>query len=195
MTKRDTRYEVGYGKPPKHTRFKPGSSGNPLGRPHRSKNLKTIVAEELNQAITIRVGEKSQRITKRQAMIKRAVHKALEGDDRALRLVLGLDQHLFPEGNEPETEALRNRRIWESAEEERALLLEVTGNIEIVKKFSRLSHERLLRSEARLFYEDPGHRKKRQPIPPPAELLAEDDRHQPDSEDPEPRDGSESEAE
>ena len=29
--KRD--YEIGYGKPPKQTRFKPGQSGNPRGRP------------------------------------------------------------------------------------------------------------------------------------------------------------------
>ena len=26
-------YEVGYGKPPKHTQFKKGQSGNPKGRP------------------------------------------------------------------------------------------------------------------------------------------------------------------
>jgi hypothetical protein len=26
-------YEVGYGKPPRHTRFKSGQSGNPRGRP------------------------------------------------------------------------------------------------------------------------------------------------------------------
>lgn len=29
----DTGYEVGYGKPPKSTRFKKGQSGNPGGRP------------------------------------------------------------------------------------------------------------------------------------------------------------------
>ena len=32
-------YEVGYGKPPHHTRFKPGVSGNPRGRPKDAKNL------------------------------------------------------------------------------------------------------------------------------------------------------------
>ena len=31
-------YEVGNGKPPEHSRFKPGQSGNPRGRPKGAKN-------------------------------------------------------------------------------------------------------------------------------------------------------------
>jgi hypothetical protein len=34
--KRSNSYEVGYGKPPKDTQFKKGSSGNPKGRPRKT---------------------------------------------------------------------------------------------------------------------------------------------------------------
>ncbi|WP_345821102.1 DUF5681 domain-containing protein [Methylobacterium fujisawaense] len=38
----DEDYEVGYRKPPRHTQFKPGTSGNRRGRPRRSKNIDTL---------------------------------------------------------------------------------------------------------------------------------------------------------
>ena len=41
-------YEVGYRRPPRHSRFKPGQSGNPRGRPNRSKNINTLMQEELD---------------------------------------------------------------------------------------------------------------------------------------------------
>ena len=44
-------YEVGYGKPPRHTRFEPGRSGNPRGRPSRSKNLSTLLSEALSEPV------------------------------------------------------------------------------------------------------------------------------------------------
>ena len=46
-------YEVGYKKPPQHTRFKPGQSGNRHGRPAGSKNLATIVREALDAKVVV----------------------------------------------------------------------------------------------------------------------------------------------
>jgi hypothetical protein len=42
-------YEVGYRRPPKHTRFKPGQSGNPLGRPKIGPSLKADLDLELRE--------------------------------------------------------------------------------------------------------------------------------------------------
>ena len=46
-------YEVGYGKPPRHTRFVKGQSGNPRGRPPGAKNLKTLLNKALNELVVV----------------------------------------------------------------------------------------------------------------------------------------------
>ena len=46
-------YEIGYGRPPKSTRFKPGQSGNPKGRKKGSKNTYSILRDILNQKVTV----------------------------------------------------------------------------------------------------------------------------------------------
>ena len=61
-------YEVGYGKPPKHSRFRPGKSGNPKGRPKGSKNkaqsplaerMKDIIIDEAYRDISVRDGDRT----------------------------------------------------------------------------------------------------------------------------------------
>lgn len=54
-------YEVGYRKPPRHTRFRKGQSGNPKGRPKGAKNLKTELEEELQEKIVVREGRPERR--------------------------------------------------------------------------------------------------------------------------------------
>ena len=54
--------EVGYKKPPKKTRFKPGRSGNPKGRPKGCKNMRTIVKDILDRNVTIRENGRTRRV-------------------------------------------------------------------------------------------------------------------------------------
>ncbi len=93
--------KVGYRKPPAKTRFKPGQSGNPNGRPKGSVNLKTDLRSELSEKIRIREGERSLKVSKQRAMLKALVAKALKGDARAANVVLTLVGKLF----EPEAVA------------------------------------------------------------------------------------------
>jgi Family of unknown function (DUF5681) len=84
----DDGYEVGYGRPPKHSQFKPGRSGNPKGRPPKSKNVDTLIKSELDATVTIKEGGRELRITKREAIVKQFVNSALKGDPRKLLLML-----------------------------------------------------------------------------------------------------------
>jgi hypothetical protein len=77
-------YSVGYGKPPAHTRFTSGKSGNPKGRPKRIRNLRTVVEDTLNERITIREGERSRTVTKRDALVLTLLNGALKSDARSV---------------------------------------------------------------------------------------------------------------
>ena len=88
--KRD--YSVGYGRPPRHTRFEKGRSGNPKGRPSGAKNLSTLFIEALNETVIIAENGGRRKISKRQAIVKQIVNKAAKGDWRCTKLLLELPQ-------------------------------------------------------------------------------------------------------
>lgn len=85
-------YEVGYSKPPKETQFKPGTSGNPAGRPKGVKNLATDLVDELGEKVKVTEGSKQVTITKQRAMVKSLMAKALSGDVRAVETFIKLIQ-------------------------------------------------------------------------------------------------------
>jgi uncharacterized protein DUF5681 len=81
-------YKVGYKKPPEHSRFQKGQSGNKNGRPKGTKNLKTDLVEVLREKITIRQGERTMKVTKQRGFVLSLVAKALKGDSRASNVLL-----------------------------------------------------------------------------------------------------------
>lgn len=90
-----TNYEVSYGKPPTETRFRPGESGNPRGRPKGAKNkipglneerLKRIVLEEAYRTIKVRDGDRSVTVPIAQAVVRSLAVNAARGQHRAQRL-------------------------------------------------------------------------------------------------------------
>ena len=79
---------VGYKRPPEHTRFKPGQSGNPSGRPKGSQNLRTIFEKILKEEVSLREGNEVRKVTKAEALMRGLVVGALKGDQRNLGTLL-----------------------------------------------------------------------------------------------------------
>ena len=100
----DPDYEVGYGKPPVHTRFKPGQSGNPLGRPKGARSrephlpepneerLKRIILEEAYRPLTVRDGDRYGKIPTIRAILRSVALKAAQGNQRSQQMFTDLVQ-------------------------------------------------------------------------------------------------------
>jgi len=84
----DPPYEVGYGKPPRATQFRPGQSGNGKGRPKGSKNFGKLIDEELAERISVTENGKRRKIMKKQAIAKRIDNQAVSGDLKAIVHIL-----------------------------------------------------------------------------------------------------------
>lgn len=79
---------IGYGKPPKKSQFKPGKSGNPKGRPKGAISLKTALQCELETKLVVKEQGKTRKMSKLEALAKRLVTDALNGNPRALAELL-----------------------------------------------------------------------------------------------------------
>jgi hypothetical protein len=85
MARRNSESEVGYRKPPKHSQFKKGQSGNPKGRPKGSKDFVTTFMRVANERIRITQNGRTRTITKFEATMIQLTNKAASGDMRAIR--------------------------------------------------------------------------------------------------------------
>jgi len=93
---------VGYRNPPEATRFKPGLSGNPKGRPKGSLNMAIVLERVLKEKVIINENGRRKIITKLEASIKQLVNKSAAGDLRALQQLAALARG----GEERATEAI-----------------------------------------------------------------------------------------
>jgi hypothetical protein len=95
---------VGYGRPPEHSRFRPGQSGNPAGRPKGVRNLATDVRRTLKVPVKVNEGGRSRKISTQAGMLMLLREQALKGNVRALDRLIEL-AHRF--NNEPAADMMQ----------------------------------------------------------------------------------------
>src|SRR5207248_10473478 len=81
-------HEVGYRKPPRHTRFTKGQSGNPRGRRPGTKNLKTLLSDALNEFVIVSENGGRRKITKREVIVTQLVNRSASADFRAIKILM-----------------------------------------------------------------------------------------------------------
>jgi hypothetical protein len=98
--KSDKKYSVGFKKPPQHTQFQPGRSGNPNGRPKKTDLLADVLRKELNARIVVVKDGKRLRVPMQQAIIKQVLNMAAKGDSKAFDNLLKAIKLHRPDGGD-----------------------------------------------------------------------------------------------
>lgn len=93
-------YEVGFGRPPKHTRFKKGQSGNPKGRPKGRKNMATVMKEVLALPVVIKQNGRERRVPFSEAFVHKLAGRSLEGSPRDMIALMKTVHDYMPEALE-----------------------------------------------------------------------------------------------
>jgi uncharacterized protein DUF5681 len=90
-------YNVGYGKPPHHTRFQKGQSGNPGGRPRGAERVKQLTLDEAYREVAIDEDGEARMMPAIQAVIRAQLTLAAKGNGPAQRAVLKMVQEIETE--------------------------------------------------------------------------------------------------
>jgi hypothetical protein len=81
-------YSVGYKKPPVHSQFKPGQSGNPRGRPKKTPTVSQFVQKHLRKTVVVIIGDEPQKLSMMEAIAIRQVSLAAKGDHKSTQFVM-----------------------------------------------------------------------------------------------------------
>ena len=102
-------HKVGYGRPPKHSQFRPGQSGNPSGRPKKRHTLTSFVGQILNEKLSIVENGEEKRVSKLEALARSMIAKAIKGEGKAMGQLLSL----LSQSDELQQQLVRHVIEWE----------------------------------------------------------------------------------
>lgn len=130
--RKDKDYEVGYGRPPKHSQFQKGKSGNPSGRPKEPTTFIESLNKQLSADVKVIKDGKERKITGLSALAQKYINMILSGDFRFMKLFMDKnakevdigpyinpqeDAELFSDSpssppTEPQSEAVLEVKAW-----------------------------------------------------------------------------------
>jgi hypothetical protein len=104
---------VGYGKPPVHTRFRKGKSGNPTGKRRHGEveRAETLIRQELYRLLTVREGEAVKKMPALQAVIRSQIACAAKGNVAAQRALVKIVQDIEAEARARRTGGTANKKL------------------------------------------------------------------------------------
>lgn len=118
----DDRHPVGYCNPPRHTRFKPGTSGNPRGKSRRYQDgiLTDIIGKELYQPVRIQQDGRTIKLPRIQVAIRRMTVDAMKGLPAAVKGMVQLAQL-----HDEELAAVKAKPLSMSREEQAQRIMQI----------------------------------------------------------------------
>ncbi len=115
---REKTYEVGYGRPPRATRFQPGRSGNPHGRPKKPKSIREKFERELARKVAVREDGRVKKIPKIDLWVRRVIADAIKGSHPASRILI----EMRSASDDEIAQGITEQTIEELTDEDRAIL-------------------------------------------------------------------------
>jgi hypothetical protein len=89
-TRKEGNYSIGYGRPPKHTQFRKGQSGNPSGG-RASSSFAMQLNKALKKMMLVKINGRNRRITRLELIAQQTVNRAAAADWRFVKLLFELE--------------------------------------------------------------------------------------------------------